>query len=276
MKKLPVIIVGIVIIYAGYIGISLMFLPAVTDLQDRRTSMTIQVRDWHGSYHPFVVGPKNRYWTTAGNIPLEMKWAVILAEGGILRAETLRFVDEVRSPESIGLPAPAKPSPAAVKRMRKAIDGLAAARLDPRELVDESAKLLRALKIADVDKYNYCRASHAEANAIAQAARYGVAIKDAALYVTLQPCFVCLKLLATAQIRRVYFELAYESRDAARDAFWEAAVKEAGIEVFQQLTISPGAMDYIIPSLTGITSRRRLAATTGAAEPYRAGALEQD
>lgn len=69
----------------------------------------------------------------------------ILAEGGILRAETLRFVDEVRSPESIGLPAPVKPSPAAVKRMRKAIDGLAAARLDPRELVDESAKRLERL-----------------------------------------------------------------------------------------------------------------------------------
>ena len=93
----------------------------------------------------------------------------------------------------------------------------------------------RALKIADVDKYNYCRASHAEANAIAQAARYGVAIKGAALYVTLQPCFVCLKLLATAQIKRVYFELAYESMDEARDAFWDKAVKEAGIEVFQQL-----------------------------------------
>ena len=60
----------------------------------------------------------------------------------------------------------------------------------------------RALNIADVDKYNYCRASHAEANAIAQAARYGVAIKGATLYVTLQPCFVCLKLLATAQIKR--------------------------------------------------------------------------
>ena len=59
----------------------------------------------------------------------------------------------------------------------------------------------RALNIADVDKYNYCRASHAEANAIAQAARYGVAIKGATLYVTLQPCFVCLKLLATAQIK---------------------------------------------------------------------------
>ena len=98
----------------------------------------------------------------------------------------------------------------------------------------------RALKIADVDKYNYCRASHAEANAIAQAARYGVAIKGATLYVTLQPCFVCLKLLATAQIKRVYFELAYESEDAARDDFWKKAVAEAGFEVFKQLSHHPG------------------------------------
>ena len=114
-----------------------------------------------------------------------------------------------------------------------------------------------------MDKYNYCRASHAEANAIAQAARYGVAIKGAALYVTLQPCFVCLKLLATAQIKRVYFELAYESKDAARDAFWEEAVKEAGIEVFQQLTSRRRPWTYILPSLKGVTSRRRLAGHRG-------------
>ena len=99
----------------------------------------------------------------------------------------------------------------------------------------------RALRVADVDKYNYCRASHAEANAIAQAARHGVAIKGAALYVTLEPCFVCLKLLATAQIEQVYFELGYESRDAARDASWKEAVADAGIKVYQQLTITPGA-----------------------------------
>jgi dCMP deaminase len=134
----------------------------------------------------------------------------------------------------------------------------------------------RALKIADVDKYNYCRASHAEANAIAQAARYGVAIKGATLYVTLQPCFVCLKLLATAQIKRVYFELAYDSKDPARDAFWEAAVKEAGIEVFQQLTISAEAMAIILPSLTEVTSKRRLPATTALEKPQIVGALEQD
>ncbi|MGO9622049.1 MAG: deoxycytidylate deaminase [Desulfobaccales bacterium] len=133
----------------------------------------------------------------------------------------------------------------------------------------------RVLKIADVDKYNYCRASHAEANAIAQAARYGVAIKGASLYVTLQPCFVCVKLLATAQIERVYYEQAYESQDQLRDAFWEAAVQEAGFQVFRQLSVSPEALAYILPSLEEGTSRRRLPATP-AAEPRPVGALDQD
>ena len=134
----------------------------------------------------------------------------------------------------------------------------------------------RALRIADVDKYNYCRASHAEANAIAQAARYGVAIKGALLYVTLQPCFVCIKLLATAQIKRVYFELAYGSNDAARDEFWKNAVAEAGFEVFQALAITPGSLEFILPSLTGITSERRLAATAAAEEPNFVGAVESE
>ena len=71
----------------------------------------------------------------------------------------------------------------------------------------------RALKFPKyADKYNFCRASHAEANAIAQAARHGVAIKGASLYVTLEPCYVCIKLLATAQIDRVYYELGYDSK----------------------------------------------------------------
>ena len=53
-------------------------------------------------------------------------------------------------------------------------------------------------------------------------------------------------------------------------------MKEAGIEVFKQLSISEDDLAYILPSLTGITSRRRLAATAALAEPQRVGALEQD
>jgi monofunctional biosynthetic peptidoglycan transglycosylase len=66
--------------YLAYVGISLALMPPVADLADRKYSTVIQVRDWQGEYHPFVVGPKNRTWTPSGRIPVEMKWAVILAE----------------------------------------------------------------------------------------------------------------------------------------------------------------------------------------------------
>jgi dCMP deaminase len=134
----------------------------------------------------------------------------------------------------------------------------------------------RALDIADVDKYNFCRASHAEANAIAQAARHGVPIKGASLYVTLEPCYVCVKLLATAQIERVFFELSYESRDDLRDTHWKEAVAEAGFKEYRQLTVSPEALQYILPSLTGVTSTRRLPATRGTGERPYIGAVELD
>lgn len=57
-------------------------LPEVAPLHDRRTTMTIQVRDWQGQEHPFAVGPKNRHWTPLEQIPDALKWAVIVAEDG--------------------------------------------------------------------------------------------------------------------------------------------------------------------------------------------------
>jgi monofunctional biosynthetic peptidoglycan transglycosylase len=80
VKRILCIFIGFFVLYATYIGMSLLFLPSVTALQNRRLNMAIQVKDWKGNYHPFVVGPKNRYWTPSGTIPAEMKWAVILAE----------------------------------------------------------------------------------------------------------------------------------------------------------------------------------------------------
>jgi monofunctional biosynthetic peptidoglycan transglycosylase len=80
LKKTLLILCGILILYAAYIGVSLMFLPEVSVLADRKANMTIQVKDWKGNYRPFLVGPKSRYWTPSGRIPSEMKWAVIVAE----------------------------------------------------------------------------------------------------------------------------------------------------------------------------------------------------
>lgn len=80
MKKLILYILLAVSAYLIYVGVSLALLPPVSELADRKFNTTIQVKDWQGEYHSFVVGPKNRYWTPSGRIPAEMKWAVILAE----------------------------------------------------------------------------------------------------------------------------------------------------------------------------------------------------
>jgi len=69
----------------------------------------------------------------------------ILAENGVLRAETLRFADEIRTPDRIGLPDPVEPDAKAVRRIEKEILGKAKPRLDPRELVDRSAERLAGI-----------------------------------------------------------------------------------------------------------------------------------
>ncbi len=53
------------------------------------------------------------------------------------------------------------------------------------------------------------RTVHAEANAIAQAARHGVSVEGAEMYCTALPCWPCFKLLASAGISRVYYREAY-------------------------------------------------------------------
>lgn len=49
------------------------------------------------------------------------------------------------------------------------------------------------------------RTVHAEANAIVQAARNGVRVEGADLYVTASPCFSCFKLVANAGVLRIVF-----------------------------------------------------------------------
>jgi len=69
----------------------------------------------------------------------------ILAEGGILRAETLRFAEEVRTPETIGLPEKPEVDRHTLRRFEKAIDEASAESLDPEELEDAYARRLLEL-----------------------------------------------------------------------------------------------------------------------------------
>jgi len=57
---------------------------------------------------------------------------------------------------------------------------------------------------------NCYRTIHAEINAIAQAAKNGASIRDAAIYITHTPCIHCLKVLINTGIRHVYYEKEYK------------------------------------------------------------------
>ena len=49
------------------------------------------------------------------------------------------------------------------------------------------------------------RTIHAEANAIIQAARHGLMIDRAEIYISASPCFNCFKLIANSGITKIYF-----------------------------------------------------------------------
>lgn len=73
---------------------------------------------------------------------------------------------------------------------------------------------------------NHCvRTVHAESNAIAQAAKNGVTVENAEIYITASPCWTCFKLLANAGITKILYGEFY--RD---DRIFDAA-QSAGIEL---------------------------------------------
>jgi dCMP deaminase len=69
------------------------------------------------------------------------------------------------------------------------------------------------------------RTVHAEANAILQAARHGVGIDGADIYVTASPCWSCFKLIANSGIRRILYGEFY------RDERIHDFAEQAGIEL---------------------------------------------
>jgi dCMP deaminase len=63
------------------------------------------------------------------------------------------------------------------------------------------------------------RTIHAEANALIQAAKHGVRLEGAAIYVTASPCWNCFKSIANTGIQRIVFGEFYRDQrifDVAR------------------------------------------------------------
>ena len=85
--------------------------------------------------------------------------------------------------------------------------------------------LRRKLNIPSGTHHEICYAVHAEQNAIVQAGRLNVNIKDATMYVTHQPCSICAKLIINAGIKKVVYNEGYP------DTFSLEMLSEAGVEV---------------------------------------------
>jgi len=72
------------------------------------------------------------------------------------------------------------------------------------------------------------RTSHAEANAICQAAKFGVSLDGGTLYCKMTPCYVCAKMIINAGIKRVVCSQDYHGGARSKEVF-----KEAGVEFCQ-------------------------------------------
>lgn len=85
--------------------------------------------------------------------------------------------------------------------------------------------LRRVRNIASGTMQEVCYAVHAEQNAIIQAAKMGVALDGAVMYVTHQPCVICTRMILNAGIKKVVYKNGYP------DAFALELFKEAGVEI---------------------------------------------
>lgn len=69
-----------------------------------------------------------------------------------------------------------------------------------------------------------CYAIHAEQNAVIQAAKLGISVEGATIYVTHQPCSVCTRILINSGISRIVYQNDYP------DNFSLDLLKESGVE----------------------------------------------
>jgi dCMP deaminase len=92
---------------------------------------------------------------------------------------------------------------------------------------DEAGHLMNDVVNPDGSLTKHCvRTTHAEQNAIVQAALHGVSTEGATLYVKFEPCFNCAKMIINAGINKVVCQKKYHAAQLTRKFF-----KEAGVEI---------------------------------------------
>lgn len=89
---------------------------------------------------------------------------------------------------------------------------------------EETGCLREQLGIPSGERHEICRGSHAEMNAISQAAANGIATEGCWIYCTLAPCPFCAKALINAGCKKVIYGEKYI------DKLGLELLQEAGVE----------------------------------------------
>lgn len=88
----------------------------------------------------------------------------------------------------------------------------------------ENEGCLRELNnIPSGTRQEFCRAVHAEQNAIVEAAISGKNIKNGTIYVNTYPCSICARMLINAEIKEIVYKSDYED-DLSKELLKESKI----------------------------------------------------
>ena len=91
---------------------------------------------------------------------------------------------------------------------------------------DEVGHQIKTITNEDGTVSKHCvRTTHAEQNAICQAAKIGASINGATLYCKMTPCSTCAKMIINAGIKRVVCQKKYHAGKETEEMFKMAGVK---------------------------------------------------
>lgn len=93
--------------------------------------------------------------------------------------------------------------------------------------VERGECLRQKLNIKSGTMQEICYAVHAEQNAIIQAAKMGVSVDGATMYVTHQPCVICAKMIINSGIKKVIYDNGYP------DEFSLKIMNEADVDLIK-------------------------------------------
>ncbi|PIV50453.1 cell division protein DedD [Candidatus Falkowbacteria bacterium CG_4_10_14_0_2_um_filter_36_22] len=91
---------------------------------------------------------------------------------------------------------------------------------------DDAGHEMHTVINVDGHQSRHCiRTTHAEQNAIVQAAKFGSSLDGGALYAKMTPCYACAKMIINAGIKRVICEKDYHAGERTKEIFAAAGIQ---------------------------------------------------